>query len=238
MSSVAISSLNVRPRLRIKWKDRYWIKTLKWLLYKKRFGSRAWHTRFTFDRLVRKLTSRDLVVDCGANVGEFTRMLARRGATVHAFEPDPYAFSQLQAATAGLPNVVLHNVAVGTSDASVKLFRKYDFENDPRQASISSSLFESKENVDPENSVDIKQIDFTAFLASLGRKVSIMKIDIEGAEVPLLEHLITGDGLENCERVFVETHESRIPELADRTAKLREAAASNQFKGKLYLDWH
>jgi hypothetical protein len=38
--------------------------------------------------------------------------------------------------------------------------------------------------------------------------------------------------------VFVETHETRIPELAQRTAKLRRDAAGNQFKGKLYLDWH
>ena len=37
----------------------------------------------------------DLAIDCGANVGHVTAALARTGAEVHAFEPNPQAFSAL-----------------------------------------------------------------------------------------------------------------------------------------------
>lgn len=48
-------------------------------------------------------------------MGEFSRVLAARGSLVHAFEPCPYAFARLEENTADLPNVILHNAAVGTS---------------------------------------------------------------------------------------------------------------------------
>ena len=41
----------------------------------------------------------DVVFDCGANVGDVTAPLAATGATVHAFEPDPFAFGQLSRRT-------------------------------------------------------------------------------------------------------------------------------------------
>ena len=38
----------------------------------------------------------DLVMDCGANLGVVTEVLAATPAEVMAFEPDPWAFSKLQ----------------------------------------------------------------------------------------------------------------------------------------------
>lgn len=40
--------------------------------------------------------SGDYVVDCGANIGEFSRGMEMKGAIVHAFEPDPREFLALQ----------------------------------------------------------------------------------------------------------------------------------------------
>ena len=42
------------------------------------------------------VSSGSLVVDCGANVGEFSRAMEAKGAIVHAFEPDPLEFGALQ----------------------------------------------------------------------------------------------------------------------------------------------
>src|SRR5690606_36004155 len=44
------------------------------------------------------ITRDDVVLDCGANVGSITALLAQSKATVHAFEPNPYAYAKLQQA--------------------------------------------------------------------------------------------------------------------------------------------
>jgi 16S rRNA A1518/A1519 N6-dimethyltransferase RsmA/KsgA/DIM1 with predicted DNA glycosylase/AP lyase activity len=46
--------------------------------------------------VVAMLRPGDVVVDCGANRGDVTEALAGSGATVHAFEPDPYNLARLQ----------------------------------------------------------------------------------------------------------------------------------------------
>lgn len=224
--------LKPAPRL----KDRYWFKTIEWRLYKKCFGRPRWVVRYLFERAVRSLTPDDLVIDCGANLGEFTDQLAAKGATVHAFEPDPYTFSRLRENTSHLPNIVYHNKAVGVGQAIVKLYRTADFDLSPDAASVSSSVFPDKINVAVDNYVEVEQIDLVSFIKGLGRQIRLLKLDIEGAEVPLLEHMIETGSLEATDVVFAETHESRIPALVERTAKLRRTA-EERFKGKLYLDW-
>ena len=218
-------------------KDQYWFKKLKWHLYKKHFGSPDWITRYVFDGLVRNLTSNDVVIDCGANLGVFTRHLALQGAEVHAFEPDPYTFSRLQENTREFPNVRCHNQAVGVGAGRVKLFRTTNFAANPDAASISSSLCAEKLNVDSTNFVEVEQIDFVDFLRSLCKPVRLLKMDIEGAEVGVLEHMLVTHALDLCEQVFVETHEDRVPNLAERTERIRQRATL-EFPHKLHLDWH
>ena len=82
----------------------------------------------------------DIAVDCGANVGVYTRFMARSGATVHAFEPDPVAFEQLRENTASLPNVVTHQAAVGLHDGEARLYRPKEFDRDPIHRSVESTL--------------------------------------------------------------------------------------------------
>lgn len=237
-----MSTLSMSPPLRSRTprgniKDQFWLKTLKWHLYKKLFGSADWETRYIFDHRVRQLNADDIVIDCGANMGEFSQKLAINGSTVHAFEPDPYSFSRLLQNTAHLPSVVCHNKAVGVGNATVKLFRTATFDVNPEAASISSSLFSSKLNVDASKFVEVEQVDLVQFIRSLPKKIRILKMDIEGSEVDVLEHMIKTGTLSCCDTTFAETHEDRIPALADRTALLRAQAAHN-FSGRLYLDWH
>lgn len=222
-----------RPRL----KDRYWMKTLKWYLYKRRTGHATWRTAYLFDRYARSLTPHDVVIDCGANVGLYSRRLAANGSTVYAFEPCPYAYSQLVRHTADLPHVHCRNQAVGASTGKVRLFRTANFHQQPDAASISSSLFSDKANIQSDQYVEVEQIDLVPFIKSLNRRIRILKIDIEGSEVPLLEHMLSTHTIDQVDVVFAETHEKRIPSLAQRTERLREVA-NRRFPGKLFLDWH
>ena len=66
-----------------------------------------------FNARLAALRSGDVALDLGANVGVYTARMAETGATVHAFEPDPDTFARLVKRVGHLPNVVLHQKAVG-----------------------------------------------------------------------------------------------------------------------------
>ncbi len=175
--------------------------------------------------------------DLGANVGEFTVPMARTGAIVHAFEPDPHAVEKLRAAVGEMANVTVHQAAVGAEAGEAQLYRHSGFDRDPDRRSKSSSLFGDKANVDPEDAVTIEVIDFAAFLEGLDGSVSLIKMDIEGAEVPLMEHLLAHPVARRIGAIYVETHERKLPSLAARTAALKTFAASCNTP-RVNWDWH
>ena len=153
-----------------------------------------------------------ICIDLGANVGDYTRMMASVAKQVIAFEPDPWTFDVLQANVADLQNVRLEKVAAGTHESRVLLYRHVRFQDDPASHSGSSSLIASKTNVAEQEAVEVRQIDFIAYLERLNEDIGTLKMDIEGAEVDLLEALLDRpEIMKRIDYIFVETHEARIP---------------------------
>ena len=101
---------------------------------------RAAQAKGLMQGILSMLKPEDLVLDCGANVGEITEILAKTGAQVHAFEPDPFCFGKLTKRFKGVDNVTLHNVAVGTTDGVIQLMRADNFAENPRGASVKSTV--------------------------------------------------------------------------------------------------
>lgn len=221
----------------VKLKDRYWMKTLKWYLYKRYLPAAQWHTKYAFDAALRSLGPGDIIIDCGANIGEITTEMAKTGATVHAFEPDPDTFERLLANTSAFKNVVCHNVAVGAESGHVSLYRSPKFDEDPVVYSQRSSLYSDKINISTDLAVTVEQIDLLEFVDKLERPVSLTKIDIEGAEVALLEAIISRGCVDLFGTLFAETHETKIVSLEERTAALRTLVA-NDHRHRIFLDWH
>lgn len=85
----------------------------------------------------------DLALDCGANLGVVTDILARSGADVVAFEPDPWTFAQLSARFDGVANVTLVNAAVGVGAGTVRLRRATNFADNPTGASLKSTILDA-----------------------------------------------------------------------------------------------
>jgi len=195
-----------------------------------------WEANRQFEEALTRLGSSDIAIDCGANVGKFTEMMARTGAKVHAFEPDPYCVDVLREKFKDWPNVVLHAEAVGTEEAEVKLFRSIGFSDNPRRLSTSSSLFSEKRNRDKEAPVTVNQVDLGAFISDLPKSVSLLKMDIEGGEVPILLNFLERGLIEKIDRLFVETHEKQIPLLAQETRMLREEIKKRNHL-HVNLDW-
>ena len=151
-------------------------------------------------------------IDLGANLGVYTRMMALHAKRVIAFEPDPWTLAELQANVANLDNVKIESAAAGTSEKSVYLYRHPNFDEDPVLRSESSSVIAAKGNIAREGAIKVRQVDFIRYLEDLDDDVGILKVDIEGAEVALLETLFDrSDLMGRISHIFAETHERLIP---------------------------
>ncbi|EPX78627.1 FkbM family methyltransferase [Salipiger mucosus] len=177
-----------------------------------------------------------ICIDLGANMGVHSRTMAARAGKVYAFEPDPWTAARLRENLSDLPNVEVIEAAAGPEAGTVHLYRTPDFDSDRETQSQSSSLLAEKRNIDREHAIDVEMVDFPAFLEGLEGEISVIKMDIEGAEVALMEALLDHPVLERIGHIFVETHESRIPELAPRTEALR-ARARGLSRPVINLDW-
>ena len=190
-----------------------------------------------FNQVLASLAASDIAIDLGANVGEFTIQLANTGAQVYAIEPDPHAFELLEKATQSYPNVKLINAAASDHDGEMQLYRSAEFDKSPDRLTKSSSLFVDKKNVSKASAVNIRTIDFCKFLKTLKKPVKLMKVDIEGAEVPLFENIYEQKLERLLEHAFVETHERDIPDLALRTKALKERTLYSS-NPSINWNWH
>lgn len=164
-----------------------------------------------------------LAIDCGANVGNITSKFVAAGFRVHAFEPDPTARDALIARAFSADQVRIYPTAVGVRRGIATLFRRKKKSQTTIHTAASSLVDYGKTNA--QDNVDVEIIDFIAYIQQLGERVGILKMDIEGSEVDILNALIDGDLLSKIDFAIVETHERFNRDLAWRTAKLRARLA-------------
>ena len=184
----------------------------------------------------------DLAIDCGANVGEITGLLAETGAKVHAFEPDPWAFAQLIKKFEKTDNVILHNAAVGTTDDEIQLMRAVNFDKNPKGASVKSTILTGGRMINETEgqTIAVTLIDFPAFIQDqikLNGEIAFLKMDIEGAELELLEKMSQQNLFKDIRLTVAETHEHKFKELRPRFKALRKAIAAEFPVTKVNLDW-
>jgi FkbM family methyltransferase len=179
----------------------------------------------------------DVAIDCGANVGHVTEALARTGAWVHAFEPNPDAFAVLDERFRGVPNVELHRLAVLDRAGTTRLHLHVDAAEDPVGASVGSSVLPFKGNVDAETYVDVEAVDLAEFVLALDRPVKVVKIDVEGAECLIVHRLLDSGAIDRIGTVLVELHDRHIPELRDENNRLRERLEHEGLSERVFTDW-
>ena len=189
-----------------------------------------------FDEALRRSVGMTCI-DLGANVGKYTKKMASVAKRVIAFEPDPWACAELRANVADLDNVKIENAAAGACEKTVLLYRHARFDIDPALYSEASSVIAEKRNLTDEDAVEVRQIDFIRYIEGLDEEVGVLKIDIEGAEVNLLESMLDRpDVLARIDNIFAETHESGIPAHKPRVNALYEKARSIE-RPYINLSW-
>lgn len=203
-------------------------------------NERAHFARGLMQGILSMLKPGDVVLDCGANVGDVTLPLAKTGATVHAFEPDPYAFEALSERVKEHGNVVLHNAAVGAEPGQLRLMRAANFDENPKAGSVKSTLISGGRNINESEGIDVDVIDLPAMLQDLVAthgEVAFLKMDIEGAELDLLERLHAQSAFANIRLTVAETHENKFADLRPRFAALRETVSQAYPITHVNLDW-
>lgn len=157
-------------------------------------------------------------IDCGANTGQETIPWAKKGAEVYAFEPHPECFKILKEKTARYDKVHLYEKGVWHRNSTMNLYLREGAGE--MGVSESSSLLKSKPNVDEDSYVKVEIIDLVEFIRELDKRVDVLKIDIEGAEIELVQKIIDTKIYEKIGLILVETHE-QIEEIAEDIERLR-----------------
>lgn len=178
------------------------------------------------------------VIDAGANVGRMSFILGLRGARVHAFEPNPVAYEALLRHVGDWPNVTVHNAAVADKDGEASLYLHELHKENAVAYSSGSSLKSEKTNVLKDEAVQVRTIDLARFIQELGTPVYLVKMDIEGAEVDVIPHLIRKGAFDRIEHAVVETHEKKNPMLVSATNDMRALIEQEGLTARVRLDWH
>jgi FkbM family methyltransferase len=136
-----------------------------------------------------RLSEGDVFVDVGANLGYYSlmasRIVGKTGAVV-AIEASPRIFARLQANLDAnrSANVRAVNVAVSAEAGSVTVY------SGPAQNSGATSILKKWRNGESEAVVAALPLD--QILTEIERKkIALIKIDVEGAEMPIMSQLLS-----------------------------------------------
>jgi len=147
----------------------------------------------------------EAIIELGANVGLITKKILLHNKPVYAFEPEPEAFKLLSLIKS--PNLTILNKAAWIKEQMMQLHRHKDWLN--TKSHTSSSLKIDKKNVDDKNSINCETVDIADYIISLNKKV-LIKMDIEGAEYDVINHLLDKNAFEKIERIYCEFHPKKI----------------------------
>src|SRR5713226_1445855 len=119
----------------------------------------------------------DRVVDVGANIGAYTKLLSEwvgPGGSVHSYEPIPETCSYLHnnVRKFGMVNVVVHNAAVSSRAGKLKM------------RVPSSNFYQAR--LSSEGDIPVRSVCLDEEFSSLG-SVSFIKCDAEGHEREVIE---------------------------------------------------
>jgi FkbM family methyltransferase len=190
-----------------------------------------------FHAAVHSVRRGSVVLDIGANRGTIAAAFAARGAIVHAFEPNPDVFPELEKAARRHPGIRAQACGILDKDGELALFLHKDYEADPLGHSESSSFFASKENVSGSRFRTVPVRDIASVIEAIGEPIQIVKMDVEGAEYRILRRMIESGAIDRVEQVYIETHHDRIPELVTEHAALVSEVERRGLAGKIRFDW-
>lgn len=132
-----------------------------------------------------------IVVDVGANEGDFTMVLSDAGNRVFAFEPFPPVFQTLRARVADRKRVTVYNLALGATETTLPLFVANET---AEQATGDGSLYNTfrphfvRESVEFSENVKVPVKTLAGLVKSgdVPKDIDFLKIDTEGFDLEVI----------------------------------------------------
>ena len=184
------------------------------------------------------LNENSVIIDCGANIGDITSIFAQYGAKIYSFEPTTSTFSILQNRFSKHNNVKCLKKAVWNNNENLNFYHHELSEYNEIHWSNGNSLLKEKKNVNENDYEVVEAIDIVEFIKSLNQNIDLIKIDIEGAEIEVLNHLIDSEVISKLSKILCEVHDKKYKFLKPDTDKLREKIKRFNLSNKINLDWH
>ena len=159
------------------------------------------------DYFFRSESARPRIVDCGTHVGLailYFKWL-HPGARILGFEADPDTFALLErnVVANGLADVEIENVALYPGRASVTLYRDAAWGGVPFTSTDRRFV---EQYGSRGGAPQAREVPATTLSAHLDEPVDFLKMDIEGAELPVIEELAASGKLELVRRMAIEYH--------------------------------
>jgi len=173
-----------------------------------------------------EIKSGDIVIDVGANIGYYTLIFAKlvgKTGKVIAFEPESKNFELLKKNVTinELTNVVLEQKVVSDKNERTKLFLA-------NSGIVGHHINPTKNN---ENFIEVDSITLDDYLRenNLTHKINFLKIDVEGAEIKVLNGAKTILQNHNL-KIFTEFNREVIKKLGMDPRQILSLLTSNGFK--------
>jgi FkbM family methyltransferase len=149
---------------------------------------------------------RPVILDCGSNIGMailFFKALYP-DCVITAFEPAPWACAAIEETLAAndLRGVTLHNAALAETDGTLELF------HDPKHpGSAVMSVYEDRM---PGEKVQVPAVRLSRYISA---PVDVLKLDVEGSELPVLRDLVSSGTLSQIRQMVIEFHHHMSPQV-------------------------
>lgn len=140
-----------------------------------------------------------IIIDCGANIGLSVLFFKKiyPNAIIIAFEPNPNSFDLLKKNISqnSLTNVVVYNIGLSN------VLGEIDFFISDNKGSLKGSINKERGG---SNKISIKSEKLSSYINS--KQIDLIKIDVEGAELLLIEDLYNFKNEINVSQFIIEYH--------------------------------
>jgi len=175
------------------------------------------------------LDSSSVVMDVGAfNASWAQHIVDRYDPVIYAFEPNPRSYAKIQEKAEGNPKLNPIAYGLGDKDMDVAFTLK----------GLGSSMCDERDSSSdaPTTTVEIAAIDRVWSELKLDN-VDLMKINIEGAEFPLLKKMIECDLLKCVDCFLIQFHEWHPGAYGKRREIRNELAKTHRLEWDYYFVW-
>jgi FkbM family methyltransferase len=176
-----------------------------------------------------ELGADSVVIDVGAFTGSWAQHIVDRyDPTIYAFEPNPQSFSRLQEKAERNPKLKPYRYGLGDEDLTI------DFTLNGLGSSMCDDRSDNSEA--PRVKVDIAAIDRIWAELQLGQ-VDLMKINIEGAEFPLLDKMAKTDLFKCVDCFLIQFHEWHPGAYGKRRKIRKELSKTHRLEWDYHFVW-